>query len=526
MKIFVLASAVVLVLSVFPPSGQAQLRNQPTYVSNEVLVKFAPDVKGNIANRTLTFAGAGILERLGDLGWVRVRVPKGISVQNAIASYSALQDVVAVQPNYYYRLLNTPDDPHFLSGDMYGLLKISAPAAWDMTTGSSAVVVADIDTGMRYTHEDLSPNLWTNTSEIPNNGIDDDGNGFVDDYHGYDFRGDNPFTPSEDGDPFDQHGHGTHTAGTIGAAGNNGLGLVGVAWNIKIMPIKIFSAAANDSTTAMVINAYNYVRMMKNRGVNIRVTNNSYAGPPETPTSDQAMKDAIDAMGDAGILNVFAAGNESNNNDANPIYPSSFAGPSVLSVAASDGNDNRPGFSNYGPVSVDLAAPGVAIWSTTFSSESSYGVMSGTSMATPHVTGAAALLASLNPDLSVASLKATLMNSVDQLPQWNGVVKSGGRLNVANALQHQTVCIYDLASPSIRISNKGGFASVDVAAPQNCEFSVKSSSYWIHVHSDSMMTGSGTVTFRVTVNPTITREGTITIAGQAFTVRQSRLPVL
>ena len=111
MKIFVLASAVVLVLSVFPPSGQAQLRNQPTYVSNEVLVKFAPDVKGNIANRTLTFAGAGILERLGDLGWVRVRVPKGISVQNAIASYSALQDVVAVQPNYYYRLLNTPDDP-------------------------------------------------------------------------------------------------------------------------------------------------------------------------------------------------------------------------------------------------------------------------------------------------------------------------------------------------------------------------------------------------------------------------------
>ena len=147
-------------------------------------------------------------------------------------------------------------------------------------------------------------------------------------------------------------------------------------------------------------------------------------------------------------------------------------------------------------------------------------------MATPHVTGAAALLASLNPDLSVASLKATLMNSVDHLPQWNGVVKSGGRLNVANALQHQTVCIYDLASPSIRISNKGGFASVDVAAPQNCEFSVKSSSYWIHVHSDSMMTGSGTVTFRVTVNPTITREGTITIAGQAFTVRQSRLPVL
>ena len=526
MKIFVLVSAVVFVLSVSVRSGQTQLRNQPTYVSDEVLVKFAPGVKSNIANRTLQLAGAGVLERLGDLGWVRVRVPKGTSVQNAIDSYSGFQDVIAVQPNYYYRLQDTPDDPLFVSGNMYGLLKISAPAAWDIATGSSAVVVADIDTGMRYTHEDLAPNLWTNTGEIPNNGIDDDGNGFIDDYHGYDFRGDNP-TPSEDGDPNDQYGHGTHTAGTIGAAGNNGLGVVGVAWNIKIMPIKIFGAPpANDTTTAMVINAYNYVRIMKNRGVNIRVTNNSYAGPPETPTNDQAMKDAIDAMGDAGILNVFAAGNDSNNNDVNPIYPGSFSSPSILSVAASDANDNRPGFSNYGAVSVDLAAPGVAIWSTMFFSDSSYGVMSGTSMATPHTAGAAALLSSLNPSLSVASLKATLMNTVDQLPQWNGVVKSGGRLNVANALQHQTVCTYGLASPSIWISNKGGFASVDVSAPQNCEFSVKSGSYWIHVYSDAMMNGGGTVTFRVSVSPTITRQGNITIGGQTFTVRQSRLPIL
>ena len=522
MKSLVLASVAVFLLALSANSGRAQTRTRPAYVPNEVLVKFAPGVKSNIANRTLQFAGAGVLETLGDLGWMRVRVPEGTSVQGAIAGYAGLRDVVAVQPNYYYRLLDTPNDPRFVSGDMYGMLKISAPAAWNLTTGDSAVVVADIDTGMRYTHEDLAPNLWTNPGEIPNNGIDDDGNGFVDDYHGYDFRGDNPFVPSQDGDPFDQHGHGTHTAGTIGAAGNNGLGVVGVAWTVKIMPIKIFSALANDSTTAMVINAYNYVRMMKNRGVNIRVTNNSYAGPPETPTNDQAMKDALDAMGAADILNVFAAGNESNNNDVNPIYPGSFTSPSILSVAASDSADNKPGFSNYGPISVDLAAPGVVIWSTTFSSDSSYGVMSGTSMATPHVTGAAALLSAYNPSLSAASLKATLINTVDQLPQWNGVVKSGGRLNISNAMQHQTVCTYNLASSSILVSNKGGFASVDVAAPPNCEFTVMSSSYWIHVYTENLMSGNSTVTFRATVNPTITREGTITIGGQTFTVRQSR----
>ena len=146
--------------------------------------------------------------------------------------------------------------------------------------------MADIDTGLDYTHEDLMANVWTNPGEIPNNGIDDDGNGFVDDYYGYDFRYNDP-------DPMDEHGHGTHTAGTMGAVGNNGIGVVGVCWHVKIMGVKIYSAIADDSTSAMVINAYNYVRMMKNRGVNIVATNNSYGGCPETCGYDQATKDAI-----------------------------------------------------------------------------------------------------------------------------------------------------------------------------------------------------------------------------------------
>src|SRR6185369_14617368 len=172
-----------------------------------------------------------------------------------------------------------------------------------------------------------------------------------DDVHGYDFRFNDP-------DPWDEHGHGTHTAGTIGAVGNNSLGVVGVNWTVSIMPIKVYSAAANDSTSAMLINAYNYVRMMKNRGVNIRVTNNSYGDCPEACGYDQATKDAIDALGDAGVLNVFAAGNANTNIDNSPFYPASYTSPSIIAVAASELNDNRASFSNYGPTTVDLAAPG------------------------------------------------------------------------------------------------------------------------------------------------------------------------
>src|SRR5678815_4018924 len=166
-----------------------------------------------------------------------------------------------------------------------------------------------------------------------------------------------------------------------------------------------------DSTTsAMLINAYNYIRMMKLRGVNIRVTNNSYGGCNEACGYDQATKDALDSMGNAGILNVFAAGNSNQNNDVTPSYPVSYTSPSILGVAASTSTDAKASFSSYGAASVDLAAPGVNILSTTFGSNSSYGIMSGTSMATPHAAGAAALLAAYNPNLSAASLKATLMN--------------------------------------------------------------------------------------------------------------------
>nr|HQU94246.1 S8 family peptidase [Pyrinomonadaceae bacterium] len=392
------------------------------------------------------------------------------------------------------------------------------PHAPTQTTGSSSVVVANIDTGIRYTHEDLAANMWTNPGEIQGNGVDDDNNGFADDYYGYDFFYNDP-------DPIDEHGHGTHTAGTIGAVGNNLLGFVGVNWNVRIMAIKIYDVSGNGTTSAMLVNAYNYIRMMKDRGINIRVTNNSYAGCSEACGYDQATKDGIDAMGNAGILNVFAAGNNGWNNDtvASPAYPAAYTSPSILTVAASTSTDTRAGFSNYGPISVDIAAPGAGILSTTNGSNSSYGGNSGTSMAAPHVTGAAALLAAYNPSLSVASLKATLMNSVDPLTAWDATpIKTNGKLNVFNALQNQTVCTLNLTQSSAAISRKGGYIEIEAASAANCDFQVTSDRRWIRVQGNDVTSGSGSIRVRVDSSQFFGRSGNLIVGGQSIHVVQGR----
>jgi subtilisin family serine protease len=505
-----LIAALIISLSATAAMSQGK---KDVFVPDEILVKVDSSPSGLRSIKKMTDDGGKVVERFEGLGWQRFKVPSGMSVDEAVRSYQKLDGVVAVQPNFYYYLTLTPNDPDFALSSMYGLTKIGAPAAWDLSTGSANVVVANIDTGIRYTHDDLAANMWTNPGETNGNGIDDDNNGFIDDYYGWDFR-------FNDSDPLDQNGHGTHTSGTIGAVGNNLLGVVGVNWTVRLMAIKIYSPAATDTTSAMLIAAYQYVLMMKNRGVNIRATNNSYGDCPEACGYDQATKDAIDALGNAGVLNVFAAGNSGTNNDAAPHYPSSYTSPSILAVGGSTSTDTR--VYNYGAVSVDLAAPASGIRSTTWTSNSSYGSLSGTSMATPHVTGAAALLAAYNPSLSVASLKATLMNTVDVLPAFAGFNKTGGRLNVGRALQTQTVCNFNLSSVAITARTKGGYYSVDVTAPQNCDYSVKSNVNWIKVSGENFGSGNGTATFRIGVNPTITRVGTLTIAGQTVTVTQSR----
>jgi subtilisin family serine protease len=227
-------------------------------------------------------------------------------------------------------------------------------------------------------------------------------------------------------------------------------------------------------------------------------------------------------MGDAGILNVFAAGNSGTNNDVAPFFPASYDSPHILSVGGSDELDQR--VFNYGAKTVDVAAPGSHIWSTIpMYNPNHYAHLSGTSMSAPHVAGAAALLAAQYPSLSAASLKATLINTADVLPAFTGFNRANGRLNLNAALLNPTECVFTLASNSLRAPTRGGVFTVNVTSGQNCDYAAKSNVIWLQVLDSKTFTANGTVTFRVTVNSTITRSATISIAGQTFTVTQSRV---
>ena len=333
-----------------------------------------------------------------------------------------------VELDYVEESLGNVSDIAYLDGSLWGLKNfgqnggkedadIDAELAWNITSGTPETIVAVIDTGVRITHNDLSKNIWINRDEIPNNGVDDDQDGFVDNYNGIDSR-------NGDGFPEDTDGHGTHCSGTIAASGNDDFPHVGVAYNVTILPVKASNGGSFPHSA--IIKGINFLIQ---EGVTI--ANCSYGGY----SPSQAAFDAYKAGGENGIIFVCAAGNDANDNDRQKSYPDSYELENIISVAASDRNDQLADFSNYGKAMVDLAAPGAGIYSSVSTNDKAYEDYSGTSMAAPHVTGVVALMRSLSPDWSILQIREKLFESIDSVDVLSSKVATGGRINAFKAVQ-------------------------------------------------------------------------------------------
>ncbi|BAY88360.1 MULTISPECIES: S8 family serine peptidase [unclassified Tolypothrix] len=319
-----------------------------------------------------------------------------------------------------------PNDPSY--NRQWGLEKINASAAWNYTQGSKSVVVAVVDTGVDYNHPDLAANIWTNTKEISGNGIDDDGNGYIDDIHGWDF-GDNDSDPNENSTTKSSRGHGTHVAGILGAVGNNNLGTIGVSPNVSIMVTKHFRTSDSVGYLWDVPAGIEYAVKNGAKIINLSLGSTSF---------DQAQYNALKFANDNGVLVIASAGNNGLNNDVNPYYPANYDLPNIITVAAIDETENLAVFSStssssYGATTVDIAAPGKNIYSTF--ADSRYATWGGTSMAVPYVTGAAALLLAANPKLTVSELKRDILASVKQVSTLQGKVATGGYLDLSKLTQ-------------------------------------------------------------------------------------------
>ena len=419
------------------------------FVPGEALVRFRDEA----AASEVEVGGVEIVveDQIGAVSRARMRVPvrrfggeslvpglrlvrvDAARTLESIAALNARADVLYAEPDFYRYKLATPNDPRFTSGEMYGLTKINAPAAWDVTTGSPSVVVGVVDEGIDINHPDLAANIWVNPGDSTVDGVDNDNNGRIDDTNGWDFINNNRTV--YDGLPTNQtDDHGTHVAGTIGAVGNNNVGVVGVNWTVKLMSLKIFNPTT--TSTAAQLAAYAYAALMLQKfqqtggaqGANVRVLNNSYGGGG----SEQSELDAIRALNDAGILFVASAGNESRDNFSIPTFPANYDSPNVIAVASTNAADGLSGFSSFSSRLVSIGAPGSNILSTT--PNNTYTIFNGTSMSAPHVTGSAALLLSANPNISLQNLRGSLAFTGDRVSSLANVTTTGRRLNVANAL--------------------------------------------------------------------------------------------
>ena len=404
---------------------------EPEYRDGYLLVRFTEEGIGasaDAARQAVVATACGTIEKTYTIvpGLCLVSLPEGTDVPTAQAAFTVAAGVRYAEPDYINRPQVIPNDARF--NELWGMhnvgqtggtpdADIDAPEAWDLATGSRDIIVAVIDTGVDYTHPDLVNNMWVNEAEQNGQaGVDDDNNGYVDDIHGYDFF-------DRDADPMDSHYHGTHCSGTIGGVGDNGTGVAGVCWTVRIMALRCMERVSGGYVSDLI----DAIAYAVNMGA--VVSNNSYA----VYSFSQAEYDAIEAAQNAGHLFVVAAANQSNDNDGSwPAYPASYDLDNIISVMATNANDAKAGFSNWGETTVDIGAPGVGILSLFPGND--YWVEQGTSMACPHVVGAAALVLSVDPSLTYAGVKDILMTTADTVSSLDGLSVTGGRLNLYEAV--------------------------------------------------------------------------------------------
>ncbi len=422
--------------AVLPQIAARVASGPPEFVAGEMIVKFRSGATTVARDRAMRRGRAALSERIltasmrrrGDAEGVHL-LRTDMDVAAAVAAVSADPDVEYAEPNWVYHHEVVSNDPYVTSGQLWGMntgFGSQAVTAWaNNKTNCSAVYIGIIDEGYMYTHEDLAGNVGTNPGEIAGNGIDDDGNGYKDDVYGWDFAGNNNTVFDGLGDD-----HGTHVAGTIGGVGGNGKGVAGVCWNVKLLDAKFLGSTGG--TTANAIKAIDYFTNLKLAGVNIVATNNSWGGGGFS----QSLQDAIERANAAGILFVVAAGNSTLNCDASSCYPAAYPNANIISVASITSSGAISSFSNFGATTIDIGAPGSAIISSVPTGSrrnitSGYASYSGTSMATPHVTGAAALYAATHPGATAAQIKAAILASAVPTASLAGKTVTGGRLNVS-----------------------------------------------------------------------------------------------
>lgn len=386
---------------------------------DQLIVRFKSGVDRSEQKRAIS-RGKGARPRLiGRLRAGLVGPRSGVPIERVRKLLMRNPDVASVERDQYINFFKTPNDPLAMAQYQYALRgqttgNIAATDAWGTLTKCSKVAV--LDTGVDTDHADLKDNIWKNSKETPNNGRDDDGNGYVDDYYGVDIV-------DRVGNGEDMNGHGTHVAGTIGGRGNNSTGVTGVCWSAKIMSVRVMDATGSGRVSSLIL-GIDYAL-----GKGAKVMNMSLG----TSTKSSSLENAIKEAKDEGALIVAAAGNDTKNVDTAPQYPCAYTDSNILCVAASTSSDALASFSNYGKNAVDLAAPGDSIVSTYMGGY--YAILSGTSMASPMIAGTAALLRKHDTDATYKDLRNAIRKSVDKLPAFSGTTYSGGRVNVQKALK-------------------------------------------------------------------------------------------